>query len=136
MLLEIIQSVDNPNNYELNFAWFITFIGTIGGMIVIYFVRNSYEKHNATHKEIDEHIDKLKAENTRFREDFIRIQNEVNALDSKSGANFRHIENKIDKNYELFMSKLDAKFETFESKLQSLREVLREYKESNHHEKK
>lgn len=118
MLLDIIQDrTQNMNNVDLNFNWLITLLGTIGFLLITYFVKSMYEEHKKSHKDTDEKI--LHLENKT-----IDLENKINALDSKSGANFKHIENKIDKNSEIFLAKLEAKFETFENKLEFLKELM------------
>ena len=112
------------NNVDLNFNWLITLLGTIGFLLITYFVKSMYEEHKKSHKDTDEKI--LRLENKT-----VDLENKINALDSKSGANFKHIENKIDKNYEMFLDKLEnkleafsSKFNTFDIKLEFLKELI------------
>jgi biopolymer transport protein ExbB/TolQ len=130
MLLDIIQDrTQDMNNVELNFSWLMTLLGTVGFMLITYFIKQAKEKHDESHKNLEESIEKLESKNIKYREDFLSLQNELKTLDSRTTKDFKHIEDKIDYNNKILIDKLSDISRTFDEKLSDLKGMFKELRD-------
>jgi predicted membrane protein len=128
MFLEVIQNMDSVNNFDLNFNWFITLLGTVSLMLITYFIKQAKEKHDESHSKINKKLEDIDNKNIKFREDYIKLQNQVSSLDDRVIRDFKHIEDKIDTNNKILIDKLSENFKTFDEKLSDLKEMFKEFK--------